>query len=411
MGKLEPCPSVLRFLTFVAFFPQLVAGPILRAAEFLPQLDGIARGVDLTESWPADGPALIWKVAVGEGYSGMAVADGRLYTMYNKGETEHVACHDAASGKELWSREIDSRYLDDQGNGPRSTPVVHGKVVYALGAKGKLVALAAGTGEVVWRKDLVRELDARSPQWGISTQPLIYGDKLYVNAGGSKGRSIAAFDTKTGELVWSAEDDDAGYSQPLPIVVEGVPQILFFTAGALVSLDPKTGKSYWRVPWQTSYDVNAATPIFLPPDRVLVSTGYNTGSAVLRIDMDEGRGQVQRVWESRGFKNQFSSSVVAGDYAYGFDNRVLKCLDLRTGEELWKKSDLGHGSLIYADGHLIVLGERGELVLVEATPAAYIEKGATQVLSGKCWTAPTLAGGKLYVRNEREMKCLSVSQS
>ncbi|MFP5286902.1 MAG: PQQ-binding-like beta-propeller repeat protein, partial [Thermoanaerobaculia bacterium] len=196
--------------------------------------------------------------------------------------------------------------------------------------------------------------------------------------------------------------DAAGYSAPIAITVRGVRQVIVFTADAILSISPKDGRLFWRSGWKTDYDVNAATPIFLPPDKLFVSSGYGTGSALLQIN----RTNVVEVWRSKDMKNQFSSSVLHNGVIYGFDNATLKAMDAATGAERWKQRGFGHGSLILAGGHLVVLSDRGKLALVQATPEAYRELGTAQVLEGKCWTAPSLADGRLYVRNEEQLIAL-----
>jgi outer membrane protein assembly factor BamB len=374
-----------------------------------PHRDGVAREGGLLKAWPAGGPRRLWKVPVGDGFSGMVVAGGRLFTLYGKGGDELAVAHDAATGRQLWRVRIDALYQSSQGNGPRSTPTVDGGVVYALSASGNLFALDAATGKTVWNRDLKRDFGARPPEWGVSTSPLVEGNLLLLDVGGSSGKSAAALDKKTGKTVWTSQSDQAGYSAPIAITVGGVRQVLFFTGTALTALKPADGKLLWRVPWRTDWDVNAATPIFVAPDKVYVSSGYDTGAALLRIKPGDGGARADEVWRSKRMKNQFSSSVLVGHHIYGFDNSVLKSIAVATGQDVWKQSGLGHGSLIAADGHLIVLSERGRLALVEATPAAYREKASADVLSGKCWTAPTLANGRLYVRNEEEMLAFDVA--
>jgi len=165
---------------------------------------------------------------------------------------------------------------------------------------------------------------------------------------------------------------------------------------------------FWRHPWQTSYDVNAATPIFIPNDKVFISSGYGVGATVLQIQSQGGSMKVEPVWRSRVMKNHWASSILHQGYIYGFDDGILACIDANTGEQQWQQRGFQKGSLIFADGHLIILGERGNLALAEATPSAYKEKATAEVLRGKCWTMPTLAGGKLYVRNQSEILCLDM---
>ncbi|MEE8137765.1 MAG: PQQ-binding-like beta-propeller repeat protein [Thermoanaerobaculia bacterium] len=377
-----------------------------------PNRDGVSRETGLLKSWPTAGPRVLWRTSLGEGYSGISVVGSSLFTLYSDRESEYVVSLDAATGKESWRFRLDSAYRDGQGNGPRSTPTVVEGVVYALGAQGRLAALQASSGMVLWQRDLKETLDAQPPRWGVSTSPLIEGDLLILDAGGQPDASVAALDRRTGELVWSVASDKAGYSAPVAITVDGLRQVLVFSGTQLVSVTPKDGKLLWRKSWRTAYDVNAATPIFIPPDRVFVASGYDTGGVMLRVKRQGDRATVEEVWRSRDMKNQFSSSVFVDGHIYGFDNATLKAIDARTGEEAWReRPGLGHGSVTYADGHFYILGERGKLVLVEATPEAYREKASVQVLRGKCWTVPTLANGRLFVRNEKEIVALDVKGS
>lgn len=373
-----------------------------------PNRDGISRDTGLLKSWPQGGPKVLWTAPVGDGYSTVVVSGGRLFTMFNQGGDEMVVAYDAKTGKPLWRFRSDSAYNDEMGNGPRSTPLVDGNLVYTLGAKGKLNALEAATGKRVWGTDLKSELDARAPQWGIATTPLVEGNLLLVDVGGSSGKSVAAFDKKTGKIVWTAQSDKAGYSAPIAITVGGVRQVIFFTGTSVASLSPKDGKLFWRVPWRTDWDVNAATPIFMPPDKVFISSGYGTGAALFQVKAGNGKASVDEVWRSRSMKNQFSSSVLHNGTIYGFDDGTFKAIKAATGEDLWRERGFGHGSLILADGHLYVLSDRGKLALVEATPEEYREKSSFQPLSGKCWTAPVVANGILYVRNEEKLIAMDV---
>lgn len=393
----------MRRLRFLALC--LIAG-VVAAADWPqfrgPNRDGISPETAVLKSWPGNGPKVLWKAPLGEGYSQVVSVKGRLYAFAQQGAEQVAVAFDGATGKRLWRTRIDREYNDGQGDGPRSTPTVDGDLVYVLSAHGKLAALRAANGQVAWQHDLRDEYGADPPQWGISTSPLVEGNLLIVNVGGSGDKSIVAFDKSNGKPVWTSQADDAGYSAPIAITVRGVRQVIVFTADAILSLSPKDGRLFWRSGWKTDYDVNAATPIFLPPDKVFVSSGYDTGSALLQIN----RTNVAEVWRSRGMKNQFSSSVLHDGTLYGFDNATFKAIDAATGKELWKQRGLGHGSLILAGGNLVVLSERGKLVLVEATPEAYRELGSTQVLEGKCWTAPSLADGRLYVRNEEQLVAL-----
>jgi outer membrane protein assembly factor BamB len=360
--------------------------------------DGISHETGLLKTWPDTGPKVVWKAEVGPAYSAVAASGGRLFTMDSKGTDEFVVCFDATNGKELWRYRNDASFNNDQGNGPRSTPVVDGNIVYALGAMGQLTALSAQDGKKIWAHNLKTEFGSEIPQWGTSTQPLVEKDLLIVDVGGDSGQSILAFQKKNGTVQWKTHTDKQGYSTPIAVTVNGQRQILVFTGTSLVSVSPQ-GNVLWKYPWRTSWDANIASPIFVAPDKVFISTSYDVGAALLQIKGNS----VQEIWKSRIMKNHFNSSVVDGNNLYGFDDATLKCIDVLTGAEKWKQSGFGKGSLILADRHLIVLSERGKLALVEASPGAYREVASFQALDGKCWTMPTLANGKLYLRNQKSL--------
>jgi outer membrane protein assembly factor BamB len=398
--------ALVALVALIALAPRAGAAPADWPQVRGPDRDGISDEKGLVTDWPADGPEALWRRPLGEGYSGIVVADGRLYTMFADASDELVVAMDAATGRELWRHRLDSKYHDGQGNGPRSTPTVDDGVVYALGAKGRLAALDAASGKQLWAQDLKESFGARPPQWGVSTSPLVEGDLLLVDVGGKPGAALVALRKGSGVAVWTAENDRAGYSAPIAVTIGGVRQIVFFTGSRLVGVNPSDGTVLWAEGWKTSYDVNAATPIFIPPDKIFIASGYDTGAGLFRVTVDGKRARIEELWTSRGMKNQFSSSIFLDGTIYGFDNSILKALDASTGSELWKARGFGHGSLTYADGHLIVLGDRGKLALVAATPEAYREVATAQVLDGKCWTVPTLADGRLFVRNEREIVAL-----
>jgi len=373
-----------------------------------PDRTGISEETGILKTWPESGPEVLWRAELGNGYSGIVVSGGRAFTMYGRGDGEFVAAYDAGTGKELWKARTGKNRSDDQGGGPRATPVVDGDRVYALGASGDLVAVSTAAGEVAWRVDLKSTVGARVPRWGVSTSPLVEGDLLILDAGGPAGKALVALDKGTGKVRWTAFSDKPGYSAPIAATIHGVRQVLSFGGTALVSASLEDGKELWSFPWKTSYDVNAAMPIFVPPDKVFISSAYDTGAALLQVKKSDGGLKVSEVWRSRVMKNHFNSSILYGDHLYGFDNGVLKCIDAGTGDEKWKQSGFAKGSLILADGHLVIFSERGLLALAEATPSAYKETARAQIFNGKTWTMPSLAAGRLYLRTEKEMVALKL---
>ncbi len=391
-----------------------------------PNRDGVSDEVGLLKEWSSDGPKMVWKVSLGEGFSGISVSQERVYTMFSKGNDEFIVCLDATNGAEIWRFRSDKNYHEGQGgNGPRATPTIDGDLLYTISAHGKLYALNAASGQEIWSHDLQQKFGSKMPRWGFSTSPLVEGELLLIEVGGKGERSIVAFNKNSGDVVWSSHKDKLGYSSPIAITVKGVRQIICFTGTKLVSISPTDGTIYWQYPWKTGYDVNAATPVFIPPDKVFISSGYDKGAAVLQmrvfvspdndraatdqIKENQGTIRIKEIWKNRKMKNQFATSVLHENYLYGFDNSILKCIEANTGEEQWKSRGFGKGTVILADGHLIILSDRGKLGLAEATPTGYIEKASTKVMGGLCWTVPTLADGKLYVRNETEMVCVDIT--
>jgi len=373
-----------------------------------PNRDGISLETGLIKSWPKEGPEVLWRTQIGEGYSGISGAQGRIYTMDSRQDDEFVVCMDASDGEEIWRARTDEKYKNGEGNGPRSTPTVDGDQVFSLSARGKLQALRADSGEKLWEHDLVPEFGSNIPGWGFSTSPLIEDNLLLVEVGGNDTNSIVAFEKETGDVAWSSHTDQPSYSSPISITFRSVRQIIFLTAKTLVSVSPLDGQIFWKYSWEGG--INIATPIFIPEDKIFISTSYDKGSVLLQMIPEGDQFLIKEVWKSRVMKNHFNSSVLNNGHLYGFDNAILKCIEADTGEEKWKHRGLGKGSLIYVDGHLIVLGEEGRLVLVEANSTKYIEKAGTQILRGRCWTSPTLAAGKLYLRDQNEMVCLDVLQ-
>ena len=374
-----------------------------------PDRNGRSVESGLLKSWPAGGPKEVWRVEGGEGFSGMTISGKRAFTMVARGDSEFAIAMDATTGKELWRFRTDANFQEHQGgNGPRSTPAVVDGRLFALSAQGKFYALDAETGQPIWQHDFVQELGGRMPRWGFCSSPMIEEDLVLAEPGG-RGHAVAAFRQDDGHLVWASQSDKASYSSPTVLETNGVRQAVFFTAEGPLAVAPATGQLLWRYPWQTPHDVNAATPFLVPPDGLFISSGYDRGAALLKLR--PGGGGADLVWEDRTMKNHMATSVLLNGHIYGFDNGTLKCIVAANGKQLWQHRGLGKGTLILADGQLLILSERGELVIADASPTAYLEKGRLQLLGQPCWTAPSLAGGLLYVRDEKQIVCIDLRSS
>ena len=373
-----------------------------------PNRDGISKETGLLKQWPAEGPPLVWKATgAGSGFSSFSVAHGRLITMGLRGDREFVIAFDVATGKEAWATPNGSAFQNDRGNGPRGTPTVDGDRIYALGGNGDLSALDARTGKVVWAKNVLREFGGSNIQWGISESPLVVGDKLLVNPGGPHA-SIVALKKSDGSVIWKSQSDKAGYSSAIPVQVNGGTQVVFFTSQRAVGLDLNDGKLLWEYAKPSNNVANCATPV-AKGNRVFISSDYGTGGGVVEIKPD---GTAQEIWFTKDMRNHHSSSVLVGDYLYGFSSAILTALKFDTGEVAWKDRSVGKGSLVYADGRLYCFSERGVVGLVEATPTGYVERGRFRIEAGsiETWTHPVVVGGRLYLRDQDTIYAYDVRQ-
>jgi len=370
-----------------------------------PNRDGLSRETGLLASWPETGLKEIWQQPASAGFSNLAVAGGKAMTLLQDGDDEAVVCWDAATGQELWRFKYSCRYVDPQGSGPRSTPAIDGERVYTVGARGMFLCLKVANGDKIWNHDLNHEFDGPVPRWGVSFSPLVEGDLVFTNPGGPNANSIVAFNKITGDLAWKNLGDPPAYSSPIVATIAGKRQIIFFTKTGLVGVVPQDGSLLWRFPWETKFDANIATPIVVG-DYVFISSDYERGCAVVEVTAGkDGSLEAKSAYEHNRMRNHFSTCVYYRDHLYGFDNDTLVCMNFRTGEISWKKKDFKKGSLLIADGKLIVLGESGTLALAEATPSDYRQISSFEFSRSKCWTSPILAGGRLYVRDEQKIVC------
>ncbi len=373
-----------------------------------PDQNGISKETGINAGALEGGGKILWKANVGIGFSSITIANGRAYTMGNqkatvggKTDTDTVWCLDAITGKEIWkhsyAEELDPHYYE---GGPSTTPTVDGGCVFTLSKTGKAICLDAAKGTVIWEKDLAKEVDAKAPTWGFSASVLIEGDLAIYNV----GTAGTALNRKTGEVVWKSGAGVSGYSAAV-LFNQGKERLaIMMTAGDATALNPADGKIVWSHPWKTQHDVNAADAV-VSGNRFFLSSGYNHGSAV--IEVKDNKSSV--VWENKNIRNHFASSVLWKGHLYGVDEKELRCVDFATGAVKWSDKVTGKGTLLMADGKIVVLTEKGELIIAAASPEAFKPLGRAQILGGKCWTMPALANGKLYARNAKgDLVCVEV---
>jgi outer membrane protein assembly factor BamB len=364
-----------------------------------PARNGISAEAGWKSRWPAGGPKQVWTTQLGQGYSSVSVVGGRVYTMGNRDGRDWVYCLDAKTGKPIWTHNYPCA-TGDYG-GPRATPTVDGTVVYTLSREGHAHALNAATGKPIWSRDLRKVANVEPPNWGFASSPLVIAGRIIYNA----GTAGVALDGG-GRVVWKS-GGDSGYASPVAFSVTGQKGVALFSGFGIVAVNPADGRELWRHRWETSYNVNAADPLFVG-DAVFISSNYNKGCALLRLV--GGRPTV--AWQNRSMRNHFNTTVRVGDSLYGNDENTLRCLDLKTGAERWSMRGMGKGGLIASDGKLLVLTERGELLVIQATPERLVELARAKVINGTCWTHPVLANGFIYCRSqEGTLVCLDVRPS
>jgi len=370
--------------------------------------DGTSAETGLLDSWPKGGPPLIWKISgLGEGYASAAIAAGRLFIQGQQGNEEYVVAFDAASGKQLWHAHTGIPFQESRGYGPRGTPTVDGDRLYALAADGMLVCLDTATGKRLWGFNIVDYFHGRLLHWGMSESPLVAGDRVIVTPGG-RGAAVVALDKMSGRMIWQSQNDQAAYSSPMLFGAGGGQSVVVFTGDAAIGLDLASGKLLWRYERVANGTANIATPI-VHGGQIFLSSDYGTGCVLLRALAD---GRATEVYFNRDMRNHYSTSVLVGDYLYGFSSSILTAMKFATGDVAWRNRSVGKGSLIYADGNLYVLGEDGIVGLVEASPAGYHEKSRFEIAKGgyPAWSQPVIANGRLYLRDQDNLFCYNVKK-
>jgi outer membrane protein assembly factor BamB len=384
-----------------------------------PHRSGVAAADEsLAESWPAGGPTVVWRREVGAGYAGVAVAEGRTFLFHRVGREEIVEALDAATGKTLWRAAHPTTFTPQVGggDGPLCVPLVHDGRVIVFGAQGVLRCLDVATGAERWRRDTHREFGAQEGYFGTGSTPIVAARHVIVNVGGSRNEAgVVAFAIDTGEPAWKATSEPASYSAPVETTVGGEPHVVMVTRFACLLLDPRSGAVLWRFPFgQRGPTVNAASPVTWPDGRLLVTAAYGVGSVCASFDATG----FTKLWEGvEPLATQYCTPIALGDQIYCIDGRddvppaALKCLDAKTGRVRWTEPQVGYGTLLAADGKLIVVQADGTLLLVRPNPNRCEILARAHPLGGTVRALPALASGRLYIRDDTTLACLDVGRA
>lgn len=383
------------------------------AAQDWPQWGGPSRNFKseskgLAGTWPASGPKRLWSRDLGEGYSGISVEGGVLYTMYRQGDDEVAVALDAASGKTLWEHRYAAPLLSsmkmENGPGPHTTPLAAGPRVFIAGVTGKFFALDKKTGKVHWAHDLWKDFHGQLMGRGYSCSPLAYKNTVIVNVGGA-GEALVAFSQKDGSVVWKNQNFDLGPASPMLIQFGGQDQLVAFTAGEVSGLDPNNGELLWSIPHRTSWGLNISTPVWANGDTLFVSSAYNGGSRAIKLSRVAGKIVATELWANNRMRVHIGSVIHLAGHVYGssgdFGPAFITAVDLKDGRVVWQERGFAKANFVYAEGKLIILDEDGTLALATVSPEGLKVLAKAEVLRSNVWTAPALAGTRLYVRDRR----------
>lgn len=434
----DPAPSANTDVRFHKKPKPLAKGAVTQDWPWFlgPTHNGVSAETKLSHKFGFSGPPLVWEMKKGTGYSSPSIAGGRLVFLHREGNQEIVECLKPDTGERYWRYQYPTSYQDRYGynNGPRASPVIDGDRVYTLGAEGKLFCFRLATGQILWKRDLLKEFKIPQDFFGVTGTPLLEGDRLILNAGVPRGPTVIAIDKMNGRMLWGAgEEWGASYASPIPATVHGKRRVFVFAGGesepptgGLIALDPANGAVDFSFPWRSkSYEsVNASCPVIFGSS-VFISASYKTGGALLDIGADFKH---KTAWTTPEFGLHFNTPVYKDGFLYGFDGRnepdaSLAAIDARTGKVAWRttpeweetfeingtprKQVVGtfRGNLLWADGQFLVLGELGHLLWMDLTPKGHKEGSRAWLFAARqTWSLPVLSQGLLYiVQHDRDM--------
>lgn len=380
-----------------------------------PTRNFVSTSKGLAPSWPASGPKQLWTRPLGQGHSSILVSGNTLYTMYSQGEQEVVIALAADTGKTIWEYKYDAPTAGmnyKEGLGPHSTPLLVGDRLFTVGAIGKFQALDKKTGKVLWSHDLWKEYGGTKMGRGYSCSPLLYKNTIIITLGG-QGQTLIAFNPNDGAVVWKNQSLDMSPASPIIINVDGQDQLVAFLGKVIAGVDPNNGELLWSHPHVTDWGLNISTPVWGNDNLLFVSSAYSGGSRVLKLAQAGGKTSVTELWFNNRLRIHHGTAIRLGDYVYGssgdFGPSFFCAINVKTGEIAFQDRSFPKINSLYADGKLIILDEDGNLVLATVSPAGLKVISKVSLMKNLAWTAPTLAGTKLYIRDRQTIMAVDLS--
>ncbi|MCG3126453.1 MAG: Outer membrane protein assembly factor BamB [Phycisphaerae bacterium] len=381
-----------------------------------PNRDFRVAAAHLPDAFPDTGPRTLWSRELGDGYSAISAADGVLYTMAQAADDEIVLAINAADGKDLWQHRytptVWPKMNKDFGVGPRAAPLIVDDRVYTIGCTGLMLCLDRASGKPLWSHELDSEFGATQLDFGYSTSPMRYKNNLITFCGG-KQAGVIAFDLKTGDTVWKSAELENSYSSPIVINVGGQDQVVAFMATEVVGLNAENGEILWRHPQENRFKCNVSTPSWADDGVLFVGSAYDIGSSGLKLTRAGGATRLEVLWSNPKMRVNFSNTVRDGEFVYGMsgdDGPVFfSAINVKTGKLAWRERGYKRSSLLLADGKLVILDEDGNLMIATASPDGAKVLSKHKLLEATAWTAPTLVGDTLYLRDRKKLMAVAMN--
>ncbi len=379
-----------------------------------PNRDFTSAVSGLADRWPDEGPTMLWRQPLGDGYSSIVGDSARIYTTYREGNDEIIVARKADDGETVWAHRCGAPSYEGQttefGQGPSATPLLLGDRVITIGFTGIMHCLKADSGEVLWSGDLVEDFDASAQYYGYSNSPIAYGKTVIVLVGGEKN-GVVALDPADGEPVWKSKGYDISYAPPVLINVDGQDQLVFFTTDEVVGINPKDGSHLWSHQVVNFCRTNCTPAVWGKDNLLWAATKGVGGTRVLKLSQRDGKTKVKEVWLNRKIKVYHWTSNRIGDYVYtssGGSNPLLAVIDINSGKIIRKQRGFGSTNAVVADGKLVLLDDSGKLALVKASPSGFEILSSTQLFDSVSWTPPSLIGKTLYARDRSQIVALDL---
>jgi outer membrane protein assembly factor BamB len=369
----------------------------------------------LKDTWPASGPRVVWKRALGEGYSAPAVENGVIYTMYGKPHEEVVVAADAETGKTLWERANPMTFASDapeQGNGPYSAPLVVGDRLFTTGVAGRLQCLDKRSGNVLWSQELVSGHGGSRLAYGYACSPTGFRDFVIVPVGG-RGRGLMAFQQADGKVAWSKLDLGNVYSTPLLINLGGLEQLVALLDGAVLAVNPHNGDLQWQVPFKANYSIAISTPVWCDGNIVFVSAEYDAGAKAIKLERNGLQTKATELWNAIRLRLHHGNAMLVDGVLYFSSGgkgsqAILSAVDAQSGKIYWQERSIQKATFVWADRKLITLDEDGNLMIAHPSREGFKISAQAPLLSRLSWTPPVLVGSRLYIRDRRDLMCVDL---